>query len=385
MTSGAVALAHRIGAGVAAVHADDVDRRARFPAETFAALREAGLLSALVPAEFGGRPVPFGELAAACTALGQYCSASAMVFAMHQIQVACIVRHGLGAEFFRGYVRELVQHQWLLGSVTSEVGVGGDTRSSLCAVQIEGARFTLEKHATTVSYGAQADDLLVTCRRNPQAPAGDQVAVLARRGQFTLDATSQWDTLGMRGTCSPGFRFVAQGPAEQIVPGSFADASSATMVPFSHLLWAAVWLGIATDAVGRAAATVRAAARRTPGAVPPAAARLAHLAGALQTLRALVHGEAAGFEALLQRDGGAGTLSTIGFALRMNHLKITASTAAVDLAQQALLVCGIHGYRNDGGSSVGRHLRDLLSAPLMIGNDRIQAQSASLLLVHKDL
>jgi acyl-CoA dehydrogenase len=33
----------------------------------------------------------------------------------------------------------------------------------------------------------------------------------------------------------------------------------------------------------------------------------------------------------------------------------------------------LSGYRNDSEFSVGRHLRDILSAPLMINNDRILA------------
>jgi acyl-CoA dehydrogenase len=35
--------------------------------------------------------------------------------------------------------------------------------------------------------------------------------------------------------------------------------------------------------------------------------------------------------------------------------------------------CGLSGYRNDGEFSVGRHLRDILSSPIMISNDRIIA------------
>jgi acyl-CoA dehydrogenase len=43
--------------------------------------------------------------------------------------------------------------------------------------------------------------------------------------------------------------------------------------------------------------------------------------------------------------------------------------------------CGLSGYRNDGEFSIGRHLRDILSAPIMISNDRILANigAASLL------
>jgi acyl-CoA dehydrogenase len=35
------------------------------------------------------------------------------------------------------------------------------------------------------------------------------------------------------------------------------------------------------------------------------------------------------------------------------------------------------GYRNDGEYTLGRHLRDVLSTPIMINNDRILANMAA--------
>jgi acyl-CoA dehydrogenase len=37
----------------------------------------------------------------------------------------------------------------------------------------------------------------------------------------------------------------------------------------------------------------------------------------------------------------------------------------------AMRTCGLSGYRNDGDASIGRYLRDILSAPIMINHDRI--------------
>ena len=76
-------------------------------------------------------------------------------------------------------------------------------------------------------------------------------------------------------------------------------------------------------------------------------------------------------------------LSSVGFALRINNLKLTASAAVVDIVSEALGICGIAAYKNDSPSSLGRHLRDAHSAALMISNDRIHDTNASLLLVHK--
>jgi acyl-CoA dehydrogenase len=375
-----VALAHRIGGEVSAPASDAVDREARFPRESFAALRQEKLLSAFVPRELGGMGCSITDLSAVCEALGQYCASTAMVFAMHQIQVACLVRHGR-SEFFRDYLRELVAGQLLLASATTEAGIGGDVRSSLCAVEQDGGRFRLEKNAPVISYAEDADAILVTARRSPDAAASDQVITLIRKGDCTLEMTTGWDTLGMRGTCSLGYRLRADAPIEQLVPQPYAELSSQTMLPFSHIVWTSLWLGIATDAVNRARTFIRAEARKKPGVTPPGALRLAEVVSVLQTMRTNIGFSARDYEELMDNPEA---LTGIGFAIRMNNLKIASSQLVVEVVGQALLICGISGYRVDSKYSLTRHLRDAYGAALMINNDRIYGANASMLLVHKD-
>lgn len=376
-----------IARDVAAKHAADVDAGSRFPHETFDALRQAGLLSAAVPVAYGGAGVGMLELGAQCAALAQGCGSSGMVLAMHHIQVACMARHGQGSPFFERYLREnLVERQELVASITSEVGTFGDTRSSVCAVATDGDSVSLEKDATTVSYGQHADAQLVTCRRAADAAASDQVLVLFEKGDYTLAQNGNWDTLGMRGTCSPGAKFSGHGTAAQILPGSFADSSAQTMVPYSHILWSAVWSGIAADALGRAAAFVRAGARKNPGSVPPNAVQLARAHVELQAMRHNWEACAIEFDDMTAADDRAAreSLDTMGWALKMNQLKMACSEMAPKLCHEALQVIGIMGYKNDSPFSVGRHYRDVLSAALMVSNGRIAAKSASMLLVFKD-
>jgi acyl-CoA dehydrogenase len=307
-----------------------------------------------------------------------------MVFAMHQIQVASMVRHGASQPFYKRYLEQLVERQNVIASVTSEVGVGGEMRTSLCAVQVQGDRFSLVKDASTISYGEQADDLLVTARSGPDAPNSDQVLVLVQKEDYTLEKKGAWDTLGMRGTCSPPFKLTSRGQVDQILKTPFADIASHTMVPFSHILWASCWLGMATAAVGRARAFVRTQARAKPGTTPPTALRLAEASAMLQTMRTNVHDVAAECEELMHTEKGTESLSSIGFALKMNNLKVSSSQLVVQIVNHALLICGIMGYKNDSKFAVGRQLRDAHSAALMVGNDRIFATNASLLLVLKD-
>jgi acyl-CoA dehydrogenase len=375
----------RVADEFAAPNANAVDREARFPAEAIDALRAEEALSAFIPTELGGGGVAFETIAAACFELGRRCGASAMVFAMHQIQVVTIARHLDDAPWFEDYLRAVSREQRLIASVTSELGTGGDMGRSVAAVNVaEDGACTFEKQAPTVSYGAHADDLFVTLRRAPDAEPSDQVIVLAQGDQIELEPTGTWDPLGMRGTCSPGYVVRATIHPEQILATPFPRVSAESMVPVSHILWSHLWLGIATDAFDRARAFVRAAAKQKPGAPPPVALRLSHLMSDLSLLRAEVSSALSEFVEACDEPGRE-RLSTMVLALRFNNLKIAASEQAPRVCQGALGVCGIMGFKNDTPFSVGRHLRDTMSACLMVANERIHQTNASLLLIAKDV
>lgn len=374
--------ARRVGAEVAAAAADAVDREARFPAESLAALREARLLGILVPAELGGEGAPLADAFEACHALGRYCASTAMVFAMHQIQLACLVRHALDSPWHRAFLARCADEQLLLASATSEAGIGGDVRRSSCAVERAGeGRFRLAKNATVISYGADADAILATARRDPDAPPSDQVLAVVLAPDYALERTGGWDALGMRGTCSNGYWLRAEGGVEQILPVPYADVSAQTMLPVSHLAWSSLWLGIAADAVSRARAFVREQARKQPGSTPAGAVRLAEAVALLQQMKGTVLSAVRRYEAALDDPDRLGSIS---LAVEMNGLKTSASRLAAEVVSLALQVCGIHGYRNDSRFSLGRHLRDAHSAALMVSNDRILGHTAGLLLVDKE-
>ena len=159
----AIDLGHRIGKETAAVHAVDVDLQARFPKETVDAFRAEGLLGALVPTELGGLGHDLRTAAAVIRVVGRYCASSAMILAMHHIQVACLVRHGR-SDKLRDYARRVAAEQLLLASATTEIGIGGNTRNSSCWVERDGeGRFTLRKQAPVISYGEYADAIFTTC------------------------------------------------------------------------------------------------------------------------------------------------------------------------------------------------------------------------------
>ncbi len=70
-------------------------------------------------------------------------------------------------------------------------------------------------------------------------------------------------------------------------------------------------------------------------------------------------------------------LASLEFQSMITLTKVEASELAVATVLAALRACGLSGYRTDGEFSIERHLRDVLSAPIMINNDRILANLAS--------
>jgi len=361
-------------AGVAAQTAVAVDREARFPHEALAAARSQRLLGILVPHELGGEGANLSDVADVCYALGRACASTAMIYAMHQTKVALIVRHGRESPWHQRLLRRLCAEQLLLASSTTEGQGGGDVRRSIAPIQSESGHIALVRDATVISYGEHADGIVTTARRSPEAAPSDQVLAVFLKEDYSLERLVGWDTLGMRGTCSSGYRLRASGESAQILPEPYDTIHLRTMLPVAHLTWSGAWTGVAAGAVERARLFIRNASRNSNGQLPPGAAHLTRANASLRTLRALVGSALARFEAA---ESNEATLESVEFQTAMSLLKVNASELAIATVMSALQAGGLTGYRNDSEFSIGRHLRDVLSSPIMINNDRILANVAT--------
>jgi acyl-CoA dehydrogenase len=353
-------------AEIAAGNADTVDKDGRYPREAMDALKAENLLGIMVSPELGGEGASVAEVVDVCYTLGRACSSTGMIYAMHQVKAACIVHHGMDSTWHRAFMARMVEDQLLLASSTTEGKGGGNVRASEAPVEHADGRIVLVRDASVISYGLEADALVTTARRDGEADASDQVLVVLEKKNYVLEKTGGWDTLGMRGTCSAGFALKAVGNPNQIMPGPYGVIHSQTMVPTAHLMWAGNWAGIAAGAVDRARKFMRKAQRA--GGLPPGVPHFTQALANLRQLRALIAAMLSRYEAIAH-DPKA--LASIDFQTAISLLKVDASELAVQTVMNAMRATGLSGYRNDTDVSVGRALRDVLSSPIMINNDRI--------------
>ena len=365
---------------IARAHAAAVDADGRFPEEAFAALKAERLLGVMVPICLGGEGASLAQVADICFALGKACASTAMIYAMHQVKAACLIRHHAGSPWQLAFLRRLASEQLLLASSTTEGSGGGAVRSSSAPVEADGHIIQLTRAASVMSYGEQADAVVTTARRDGGAASSDQVLVVFTREDYRLRRVGDWNSLGMRGTCSHAFSLEASGDAGQILPVPYADIHVQTMTPAAHCLWASAWAGIAADAVERARLFVRKVARSQPGTTPPGASHLANAKAQHATLCALISASLARYASI--QDNPA-ALAAVDFQAAISFLKVQASELSVATVMKALQVTGLSGYRNEGEFSIARNLRDVLSAPLMINNDRILADLGASALIDR--
>jgi alkylation response protein AidB-like acyl-CoA dehydrogenase len=195
--TGWVTLAHQLGARfterVAAHDADD-----SFVAENYAALKDARVFSAHVPAELGGSGASHEEICAFLNTLARYCGSTALALSMHTHQVATAAwrwRHD-GAPV-EPLLRRIAAEQLVLVSSGGSDWLAG----SGTAVKVDGGyRVSARK---IFSSGCPSGDLLITSAVYDDPEAGQTVLhfpiSLRDAGVRILDT---WHTMGMRATGS---------------------------------------------------------------------------------------------------------------------------------------------------------------------------------------
>jgi len=237
-----------------AAHAARHDADGTFVAESYDALREAGLLTAAVPVELGGGGATIRELTDLQRELAHHCGSTALASAMHQHVVAFTAwryRRGLpGAE---ATLRRVAEEGILLVST----GGGDYTHPRGEAVKVDGGyRVTGTKRFASQSRHGTVLSTMFTYDDPEQGRRVLNLAVpIASEG---VTVAGNWDTLGMRGTASNDIViedvFV---PEERVLanrPYGVVDGPLQVISSIAFPIVSGVYLGIAEAAYAEARA-----------------------------------------------------------------------------------------------------------------------------------
>ncbi|MBN9739826.1 acyl-CoA dehydrogenase [Amycolatopsis sp. A1MSW2902] len=350
-------------------HAAEVDADARFPVESLNALREQGFLGLPAPVAHGGggaSPAVFADVA---QQLAGACLSTAQIWAMHFFQVDAIARFGT-PELCADLLPRVARGEVYIASVTSERGRGASLFEADAPLRPDGDRVVIERTAPVVTGGAHADGYLVTMRRGPDSSRHDVAWVYADRASLKrTDVVGEWNTLGMRATESIGMVLEGAAPAHNVLrDGELGGVARESMIPMSHLGWAACWLGAARGALADLVRWLRKSGKFDDGGPSDLVLeRLGRIRLDLELTSAYLTRVRERVESA-RADGRS--LSDPCTQLQLNSLKLAASELSFRAVDGMIQLGGLRvGYLKNSPVALERVFRDLRAASLNHAND----------------
>ncbi len=362
--------------------AADVDQSNRFPHESVERLRSAGLLALMVPTGLDGGRGSYRLLSQVAAILGDACLSTAIIWAMHSQQVLTLVDHG--GPNLAGAVETVARDGCLIASATAERDGGGRLFSVQSPLVRQGDQLRLERSAPTVSYAAAARYFLVTMRAAPDAPLNDVRLVLVDRQDGGIQIEGSWNALGMRGTQTVPVRFDLTLDPSRVVAEPFRSLAIRTFIPAGHVGWAAAWYGAASGALRRFVRWLRTRGSQRAARLDSdlLLSRIADLRARLDPVGALLDRMANRLDEYRDNRVPIERLAEPTHQIELNNLKIVASEVTFGVVDELVQLAGLReGYLANRELGLERVFRDLRSASLMFGNERLRQANGRLMLL----
>jgi acyl-CoA dehydrogenase len=333
-----------------------------------AAMPEAGLMDWLarqdllaltVPSDLGGRGLSLADGVALTFDLARRSGSVGLIYAMHLGQIHTWAAHIRGSAYLTDQLRDLITSRRLVASVVSEPETGGNIHKATAALGSD----ALRKDTSNTSYVPDAGAFLVTAM-DQSGPRPVQRLVMIRADATQAVEKRRLTMMGMQGIHNAAYAFSFHHPQQAVFAEPFAAIASTTMTPATHLLWAALWSGLAAHALDIAGRFIK--TELPPDIAAGALLRLSALRNRHYTLNALI------------RDNLAPAASPFAAAAAINRLKIEGSELAQQVALGCLALVGLRGYAQGGPYSLAEVVADSLAGPLMVANARLQANTAGI-------
>jgi alkylation response protein AidB-like acyl-CoA dehydrogenase len=343
---------------VLAVHADDVDRAGRWPAESVEALGKAGLLGLTVVDSLGGAGAGPGVFATVTQALAERCASTAMIYLMHICGTQVIAAAQVFGEREK-VLREIAGGRHLTTLAFSEKGSRSHFWAPVSQAVRDGKSDRLSAEKSFVTSAGRADSYIVSTRSATAAEPSALTLYYLTTGTPGLSAAGRWNGMGLRGNESGPMRL--QGVSVSASSRLSGEGEGFAMMMQAALPW--FQLGSAAVAVGISRAATTSIRRHLLGT------KLEHLG---QSLTSLMNLRARLAQMQITVDTQQAFLQHVAAMMEKGDPNVLLALLEVKAAagEAALQVTDL-GMRTGGGASfskqlsVERNFRDARACAIM--------------------
>ena len=251
---------------------DALDKSAAFPDENIKDLRQAGLLNMAMPAAFGGQDASLLSISRTLHALAMGCPSTALIFNMHlalTYQLAHLWRLEPG-EPWASWLARIQEQNMLVGGALSEADSWNATMFPQCRAKPVKGGFSLNGSRSFCTGSNHLDLIQCTAQVETDGSADQALYLLLSSDMQGIEWKDDWQTLGMRGSASQGFRlnnvFIPQEAVLYTYAYGGMDTSELwlSFLTTSFIGFAAVYSGIAERASEEAKSLIQGRSR-APG------------------------------------------------------------------------------------------------------------------------
>ncbi|OWK39073.1 acyl-CoA dehydrogenase family protein [Fimbriiglobus ruber] len=350
--------AEAVARDVLSRYAADVDRQARWPAESLEALKAGGFFGLTVPTTHGGAGAGPRTFADVLSKLAEGCASTAMIYLMHVCGTQVIVAAtGFGRR--DQLLRDIAAGRHLSTLAFSEKGSRSHFWAPVSQATADGDVYHITAEKSWVTSAGRANGYIVSTRSAGTTEPTTSTLYYVPEGTTGLSVAGSWAGLGLRGNASAPMRLKdVDVPASDRVSGEGGgfDTMINVILPWFQL-------GSAAVAVGIARASVAGVREHLLGA------KFEHLG---QTLAALPNLRAELALMQITTDAQAAFLHQVAWKmenpqpdtmLAVLGSKAAATEAALQVTDLAMRVCG--GTAFSGQFGVERNFRDARAGSVM--------------------
>jgi alkylation response protein AidB-like acyl-CoA dehydrogenase len=347
--------------------AAELDKRSRFPVESFSRLGELGLLGVNVPEEYGGSEMGALALTVALEEVAAACASTAVAMSVTNMVGETLCRFG-NDEQKRRLVPDLTAGRHVVGAFClSEAGSGSDAAALATTARRDGDHYVLNGTKAWVTSGSYAGVLICMARTGgPEAGHRGISAFILQPGMEGFSTGKPEDKCGLRGSNTVS---VILEDCRVPVANLLGEEGMGFQIAMAALDGGRITIGSMANGIARAAGEVAAAyALEREAFGRPIAEfqaighKLADMATGLDASRLLV------CRAAWLKEAAASTGRR--FTLEAAMAKVFATENAKKGTEEAVQILGGYGYIRE--YPVERYMRDARVTTIFEGTTEIQ-------------